>query len=82
MHIAWGSLLLVAVVSIVAGVAVVTLVSLAMVGLSARSAAQIDGAPEPAERPALTRAAGTALAAACLAAAAGIVGYGLFMIIS
>jgi hypothetical protein len=78
--IAWGSLLVVCVVSLAVGVAVVTLVALALVGLSARRRAAVGGSDDGA--PTLNAAAGTAIAGLCLLAAAVIVGYGLWIIIS
>ena len=80
MSIAWGSLLIVCVVSLAVGVTVVSLVAFALVGLSSRQRTTIggpnDGAPTP------NAAAGTAIAALCLLAATVIVGYGLWIIIS
>ncbi|MCE0768033.1 hypothetical protein LWC35_34805 [Pseudonocardia kujensis] len=76
MHIAWGALGAVALVSLVAGVAVIALVAFALVGLSARSQ------PAPVGRRGLSPAAGTAVAGLCLAAAALIVGYGLYVIVA
>ncbi len=75
MSIAWGSLLLVAVVSAAVGVVVVVLVSLALVGLSARRVDPVGGPWDGA--PTLGPAAGTATAAVCLAAVVAIVVYGL-----
>ena len=74
MTIHWDSLLAVFLVSLGSAVAVVGLVALAMLGLSAR-AAVADGPPGR------SRAAGTAVAAACLAAAALIVLFGFWVII-
>jgi hypothetical protein len=74
--IAWGSLFLVFVVSLAIGVAVVVLVAFALVGLSARSQ------PATVGRRGLSPAAGTAVAGLCLTAAALIVGYGLYVIVS
>ena len=76
MSIAWGSLLIVCVASLAIGVAVVVLVAFALVGLSARAVVPAGGAPT------LSPAAGTAIAGVCLLAAAAIVGYGLWIIIS
>ena len=81
MSIAWGSLLVVCAVSLAAGVAVVVLVALALVGLSAW-APQPVGGPRDGARPPLGAGAGTAVAAVCLLAAAAIVGYGLYVIVS
>jgi len=78
MSIAWGSLLLVAVVSAAVGVVVVVLVSLALVGLSARRAVPAGGPEDGA--PTLGPAAGTATAVVCLAAVVAIVVYGLYTI--
>ena len=88
MTINWGSLGIVAVVSLAVGVLVVVLVSLALVGLSAREAAP-DGEPVSADdTPIIGRgsstmspAAGTAVAGVCLIAAAAIVLYGLYLIV-
>jgi hypothetical protein len=78
MHIDWGSLLIVLVVSFGAAIAVVVLVSFALVALSGR--AQAAG---PDARPATMGAgAGTAVAGLCLTAAAVIVLYGLYIIIA
>ncbi|MGH3829283.1 MAG: hypothetical protein ACRDRS_02345 [Pseudonocardiaceae bacterium] len=73
MHIAWGSLGIVFVVSFGAAVAVVALVAFALVALSARA-----GGP-PAT---MSAGAGTALAGVCLTAAAAIVLYGLYIIVA
>ena len=88
MTINWGSLGIVAVVSLAVGVLVVVLVSLALVGLSAREAAT-HGEPVSADdTPIIGRgsstmspAAGTAVAGVCLIAAAAIVLYGLYLIV-
>jgi hypothetical protein len=77
MTIHWGSLLVVSLVSLSSTVAIVLLVSLALLGLSARTTA-----PEGPTRPALSPAAGTAVAGACLAAAALIVLFGLWVLVS
>lgn len=75
MNIAWGSLLVVLVVSLGASVLVVSLVSFALVGLGARAAG-------PDTRPAtMSAGAGTAVAGICLAAAAAVVLYGLYVIV-
>jgi hypothetical protein len=76
MHIAWGSLLVVLVVSFGAAVAVVVLVTISLLGLSAR-VANPDGPP-----PVMGPGAGTAVAAVCLTAAAAIVLYGLYIIVA
>ena len=80
MSIAWGSLLVVCVVSLAIGVAVVALVAFALVGLSARERAAVGGPNDGA--PTLSSGAGTAIAGICLLAAAAIVGYGLWIIVS
>jgi hypothetical protein len=88
MTINWGSLGIVALVSLAVGVLVVVLVSLALVGLSAREPAT-DGEPVSAdETPIIGRnsstmspALGTAVAAVCLIGAAAIVLYGLYVIV-
>ncbi|HJQ56074.1 MAG TPA: hypothetical protein VJ890_04170 [Vineibacter sp.] len=79
MHIAWGSLGIVFMVSFAASVAVVTLVSFALVALSGRS---IDspGAGTSVALPAT--AANKAIAGVCLAAAGLIVLYGLYVIVA
>ena len=78
MPINWGALAVVAAVSLAAAVLVVVLVSLALVGLSARE-------PNPTGETAgphrLSPAAGTAMAALCLLAAAAIVLYGFLIIV-
>jgi hypothetical protein len=89
----WGALGVVSLVSLAGGVVVVVLVALALVGLSAREPVSetadinaefgADGT-EPVGRatgPAMSPAAGTALAAVCLLAAAAIVVYGLALIV-
>jgi len=74
MTINWGALGSVAAVSLAVGVAVVALVSLALVGLSARAAAE--------EAPGrLSPGAGTAVAVLCLAAASAVVLYGFSLLI-
>ena len=80
MHVAWGSLVIVCVVSLALGVAVVALVSFALVGLSARERAAVGGPHDGA--PALSAGVGTAVAAICLLAVAAIVTYGLYVIIA
>ena len=74
MTINWGALGSVAAVSLAVGVAVVALVSLALVGLSARAAAE-----EPSGR--LSSGMGTAVAVLCLGAASAIVLYGFYLLI-
>jgi hypothetical protein len=78
--IAWGSLLMVCVVSLAVGVAIVVLVAFALVGLSARQRTPVGGPDDGA--PTLSSGTGTAIAGLCLLAAAVIVGYGLWIIIS
>jgi hypothetical protein len=79
MHIDWGSLLIVLVVSFGAAVAVVALVSFALVALSGR--AQASAGPDA--RPATMGAGvGTAVAGLCLTAVAAIVLYGLYVIVA
>ena len=73
--IAWGSLLVVLVVSFGSAVAVVVLVSFAMVGLSAREASA-DGPSSG-----ISPGAGTAIAGLCLAVVVAIVAIGLYTII-
>jgi hypothetical protein len=81
MNINWGSLGIVAVVSIAVGVAVVVLVALALVGLSARVRQPVGG-PEDGSAPRLSAASGTAVAGVCLVAVLAIVAYGLYIIIA
>jgi hypothetical protein len=79
MHIAWGSLLIVFMVSFAAAVAVVVLVSFALVALSGPSIASPDSGTAVA-LPA--SAANKAIAGVCLAAA-GLIGlYGLYVIVA
>ena len=80
MHVAWGSLLIVCLVSLAVGVAIVVLASFALVGLSARERAAVGGPQDGA--PTLGAGAGTGIAAVCLLAVALIVGYGLYIIIA
>lgn len=81
MKIDWASLGLVAAVSFAAAFVVVALVSVALVGFSARAAAQGEAISTPSgQRPALGRAAGTTVGALCVGAAALIVLYGLYVI--
>jgi hypothetical protein len=81
MTVNWGALLTVVLASAGATVAIVTLISLAVLGWSARSVH-----PAPTAAPALhglpSRRAGTALAAATLVAAAAIVLFGLWGVVS
>jgi hypothetical protein len=78
--IAWGSLFIVCLVSLTVGVAVVALVAFALVGLSARQRVTVGGPDDGA--PTIGPGAGTAVAALCLLAAAVIVSYGLWIIVS
>ena len=80
MHVAWGSLLIVCLVSLAVGVAIVALASFALVGLSARERAAVGGPQDGA--PTLSAGAGTAIAGVCLLAVAAIVVYGLYIIIA
>lgn len=78
MHIAWDSLLVVALVSFAAAVIVVALVSFALVALSPRAGGRPPSAPaEPAASP-----SGRAVAGICLGTAALIVVYGLYVIVA
>jgi len=79
-HVAWGSLLVVCLVSLAVGVVIVALVSFALVGLSARERAAVGGPHDGA--PTLSPGTGTGIAALCLLAVAAIVGYGLYIIIA
>jgi hypothetical protein len=88
MNINWGSLGVVALVSLAVGVLVVVLVSLALVGLSAREPAPEAELVSADETPIIGRgnntmspAVGTAVAGVCLVAAAAIVLYGLYLIV-
>jgi hypothetical protein len=78
--IAWGSLFIVCAISLAVGVAIVALVAFALVGLSARAHVPAGGPDDGA--PTFGPCAGTAFAGICLLAAATIVGYGLWIIIS
>jgi hypothetical protein len=80
MGIAWGSLAIVCVISLAVGVAVVALVAFALVGLSARAHVPAGGPDDGA--PTISPGAGIAIAGLCLLAAAVIVGYGLWIIVS
>jgi hypothetical protein len=75
MHIAWDSVLVVFVVSFAAAAAVVVLVSFALVALSTRA-----GAGAPSAR--IGAGGNTIIAGLCLAAAAAIVLYGLYLIVA
>jgi hypothetical protein len=78
MHIAWGSLLIVLVVSFASAVVVVSLVAFALVAFSGRAVA----AGPDARKPLMSAGAGTAVGGICLAAASLIVLYGLYIIVS
>jgi hypothetical protein len=80
MSIAWGSLLVVCVVSIAIGVTIVVLVAFALVGISARAGVAAGGPDDGAKT--LSAGAGSAVAGVCLLAVAAIVGYGLWIIIA
>ena len=81
MTVHWGSLISVFVVALCSTVAVVVLVTVAMLGLSTRST-RAAALCEPTRHPAFSPAAGTAVAAVCLAAAALIVLVGLWAIVA
>jgi predicted secreted protein len=80
MTIHWDALFAVFAVSLGSAVGVVALVTVALLGLSAR-AAQATGPDVADRRPALSPAAGTAVAAVCLTAAAAIVLFGLWVLV-
>jgi hypothetical protein len=77
MTIHWSSLLEVFAVSLISTLAVVALVALALIGLSARTPVIASPGRHPLSGPARTT-----LAAACLAAAVGIVLFGLWEIVA
>jgi hypothetical protein len=79
MNIDWGSLGVVAIVSLAVSVAVVSLLAFAIVGLSAREHSLSGGGSTAGV---LSPSAGTAVAGLCLLAVVAIVGYGLYVIIS
>jgi hypothetical protein len=79
-HIAWGSLAVIAVVAAAAALTVVLLVSFALVGLSAFSAERVEGARDGSVP--VARVAGRAVAALCLLAAGLIVCYSLYLIVA
>jgi predicted secreted protein len=80
MTIHWDALFAVFAVSLGSAVGVVALVTVALLGLSARATQA--AAPDVADRrPALSPAAGTAVAAVCLTAAAAIVLFGLWVLV-
>lgn len=75
MHIAWGPLLVVFVVTFAVAVAVVVLVSFGLVGLSARTVS-------PDAPPARVSArAGTIIGGLCLLVAAAITAFGVYIIV-
>ena len=81
MSIDWTSLGEVAAVSFAAAFIVVALISVALVGFSARAAADGEKLETPSgEHPGLSRGAGTAAGVVCVAAAVLIVLYGLYTI--
>jgi hypothetical protein len=80
MHIAWESLVTIAVVATAAALTVVLLVSFALVGLSAFSPDRTEGTGDG-SAPA-TRLAGRAIAGLCLLAAGLIVTYSLYLIVA
>jgi hypothetical protein len=85
MTIHWGALLTVFATSLGASVAVVALVAAALLGLSARTphlALCAGASHDVPPRRALSPWAGTAVAAVCLTAAAGIVLVGLWAMIA
>jgi hypothetical protein len=73
---------MVVIVAAAATLAVVSLVAFALVGWSARADQRDRGSEPGAAAPALGPTAGTAVAVLCLAAAASIVGYGLYLIVA
>lgn len=77
MHVAWGSLLIVLLVSFGAAVAVVALVSFALVSLSGR---RPKGSGSEAPRAPVTTS-NKVVAGVCLVVAALIVVYGLYVIV-
>ena len=80
MGVAWGSLLIVCLVSLAVGVVIVSLVAFALVGLSARERAVVGG-PADGASGGLSAGAGTAVAGLCLLVVLLIVLYGLYIII-
>ena len=81
MTVDWGSLLTVVLASAAATMAIVALVSVAVLGWSARSVQPV-AAVGSALRTMPSRRAGTVLAVAALVAAAAIVLFGLWEIVS
>lgn len=78
MHVAWGSLLIVLLVSFGAAVAVVVLVSIALVSLSGR---RLKGRDSEAAARAPVTTANKVVAGVCLVVAGLIVLYGLYVIV-
>ncbi len=81
MTIHWGNLLTVFTVSLGSTVVLTVLVATALLGLSAR-APRVVRAGGPGRHTGLSAGTGTALAAACLSGAAGIVLFGLWTMIA
>ena len=81
MHVNWGALGVVCLVSLAVGVVIVALVSFALDGLSARERAAVGG-PHDGASTGLSAGAGTGIAGLCLLAVAAIVAYGLYIIIA
>ncbi|GAA3111936.1 hypothetical protein GCM10010464_88430 [Pseudonocardia yunnanensis] len=77
MNIDWGSLLLVAIVSLAAAVAVVVLVALALVGVSA---ARSDVARPQGGASAISPAVGMTMACVCVLGSLAIVAYGIYLV--
>jgi hypothetical protein len=83
MHIAWGSLLIVFLVSFAAAVAVVALVSFALVSLSGPGGTTLDTADfDTSSASAAVPALNKAIAGVSLLAAGLIVLYGLYVIVA
>jgi hypothetical protein len=76
-NIDWGSLLLVALVSLAAAVAVVVLVALALVGVSA---ARSDVSRPQGGVSAISPAIGMTMACVCVLASLAIVAYGIYLV--
>jgi hypothetical protein len=83
MGLNWGAFGVVFVVALVAAVAVTVLVAFALVALSSRAtpAGQL-AEGEVAYKPLMSRSTGTAVGGVCLAAAALIVLFGLYIIVA
>ena len=77
MNIDWGSLLLVAIVSLASAVAVVVLVALALVGVSA---ARSDVSRPQGGTSAISPAIGMTMACVCVLASLAIVAYGIYLV--